>query len=94
MLNIIGLIVVGLIIGLLARAILPGRQKLGLIATMLLGVLGAVVGGLVASQLGSGDLFELNVLGFIVAVASAVLLLAVAERAGIGAGPRRQRLAR
>ena len=83
--QILGLIIVGLIIGVLARLLLPGRQKIGLPLTLLLGVAGALIGGLVASYLGTGEIFELNVLGFIVAVIAAVALLAAAQAAGIGA---------
>ncbi|MGY1653670.1 GlsB/YeaQ/YmgE family stress response membrane protein [Geodermatophilus sp. SYSU D01119] len=77
--QILGLIVVGLIIGALARLIKPGRQRLSIVATLLLGVVGALIGGVVASLLGTGDIFELNVIGFIVAVVAAVLLIGVAE---------------
>ena len=75
----IGFIVAGLVIGALARLIKPGKQNLSLIATMLLGLAGSVIGGVIASALGTGDIFELNVLGFIVAVVAAVLLIGVAE---------------
>jgi len=50
-----------------------------------LGVLGSVIGGWVASALGTGDVWELNFLGAVVAVLASVGLLAVAEAAGIGA---------
>lgn len=75
----IGFIVAGLIIGALARLIKPGRQHLSLLMTLLLGLAGSVVGGVVANLLGTGDIFELNVLGFIVAVVAAVALIGVAE---------------
>jgi uncharacterized membrane protein YeaQ/YmgE (transglycosylase-associated protein family) len=88
----IGFIVAGLVIGLLARLILPGRQRVGLLWTLVLGVLGSVVGGVIANLVGSGDVMELNVFGFVVAVLAAVALLAVAERAGLGAGPRQRRI--
>ena len=88
----IGFIVAGLIIGLLARLLLPGRQRIGLLWTLVLGVLGSVVGGVVANAIGSGDIMELNVFGFIVAVIAAVALLAVAERVGLGAGRDRRHL--
>ena len=88
----IGFIVAGLVIGLLARLLLPGRQRIGLLWTLVLGVLGSVIGGTIANAIGSGDIFELNVFGFVVAVIAAVALLAVAERAGIGAAPERRRL--
>jgi uncharacterized membrane protein YeaQ/YmgE (transglycosylase-associated protein family) len=81
----IGFLVAGLVIGLLARLLLPGPQHIGLALTLLLGVLGSVVGGTIANAIGTGDIWELNVVGFVVAVIASVGLLAVAERAGIGA---------
>jgi uncharacterized membrane protein YeaQ/YmgE (transglycosylase-associated protein family) len=88
----VGFIVAGLVIGLLARLLLPGRQRIGLLWTLVLGVLGSVVGGVAANAVGSGDIMELNFIGFVVAVLAAVGLLAVAERAGLGAGSERKRL--
>ena len=75
----IGFIIAGLVIGALARLIKPGKQTLGLLATLLLGLAGSVIGGVIASLLGTGNVFELNVLGFVVAVIAAVLLIGVAE---------------
>ena len=77
----IGFIVAGLVIGALARLVKPGKQRLGLLATLLLGLAGSIIGGLVANLLGTGGIFELNVIGFIVAVISAVLLIGVFEAA-------------
>jgi uncharacterized membrane protein YeaQ/YmgE (transglycosylase-associated protein family) len=48
-LHIIWMLILGLIVGLIARLIVPGRQRLGLIATALLGVVGAYVGGTLGS---------------------------------------------
>ena len=75
----IGFIVAGLVIGALARLIKPGKQNLGLLATLLLGLVGSVIGGVVASLLGTGNIFELNFLGFVVAVIASVLLVGTAE---------------
>ncbi len=75
----IGFIVAGLVIGALARLIKPGKQNLSLLMTLLLGLVGSVIGGLIASALGTGDIWELNVLGFVLAVVAAVLLIGVAE---------------
>lgn len=77
----IGFIVAGLVIGALARLIKPGKQNLSVLMTLLLGLAGSIIGGLVANLLGSGSIFELNVLGFVVAVVAAVLLIGVAEGA-------------
>lgn len=81
-LDILGLLVVGLIIGALARLFKPGRQRLGLGMTLLLGVVGAIIGGLIASFFGTGDVFELNILGFVLAVVAAVLLIGAVEGSG------------
>jgi uncharacterized membrane protein YeaQ/YmgE (transglycosylase-associated protein family) len=88
----IGFIIAGLIIGALARLLMPGRQKIGLLWTLVLGLAGSVIGGTIANAIGTGDIFELNVIGFIVAVLSSIALLVVAERAGLGEGPDRKRL--
>jgi uncharacterized membrane protein YeaQ/YmgE (transglycosylase-associated protein family) len=88
----IGFIVAGLIIGALARLLMPGRQKIGLLWTLLVGLAGSVIGGSIANLIGTGDIMELNVIGFIVAVFCSVGLLVVAERAGLGEAPDRKRL--
>ena len=90
----IGFIVAGLIIGALARLLLPGRQRISLPWTLLLGVIGSVIGGTVANVIGTGGIFELNVIGFVMAVVASVVLLAAAEKRGIGSGPERGRLGR
>lgn len=77
----IGFIVFGLVVGALARLILPGRQRIGLLMTLVLGLAGSVIGGTIANAVGSGDIFELNIFGSIVAIVSAVVLLAIAEAA-------------
>ena len=75
----IGFLVAGLVIGALARLIKPGKQSLGLLATLGLGLVGSLIGGLIAQMLGTGSIWELNVLGFVLAVIAAVLLIGVAE---------------
>ena len=84
----IGFIVFGLVVGALARLLVPGRQHLGIGMTLLLGVIGSVVGGIVANALGTGDVFELNIVGSLVAIATAVVLVVAGERVG---GLRRTR---
>ena len=79
MLNIIGLIVVGLVIGVIARLIKPGRQNISLLWTFLLGIGGALIGGIVASLIGTGDIWELDFLGTVVGVIAAIILIGAAE---------------
>jgi len=76
---VIGFIVAGLVIGALARLVKPGKQNLSVIATLVLGLVGSVIGGVIANLFGTGGIFELNVLGFIAAVIASVLLIGVAE---------------
>lgn len=77
MFQILGLIVVGAIIGVLARLIVPGKQRIGMLVTVVLGIVGAIIGGLIAHALGIGEITELNVGGFILAVIAAVVLVGV-----------------
>ncbi len=84
----IGFIVFGLVVGALARLIKPGDQNLSILMTLLVGLAGSVIGGVIANLLGTGDIFELNLLGAIVAIISAVVLLGVVEgAAGSRKGP-------
>jgi uncharacterized membrane protein YeaQ/YmgE (transglycosylase-associated protein family) len=68
----------GLIIGLLARAIMPGAQHMGLILTMILGLVGAWVGGAIGR--GMGLYREGHPAGFLMALVGALVVLFVATR--------------
>ena len=71
------MIVVGLVAGLLARAIKPGNDAMGWIMTIVLGIVGAIVGGLIASALhldGSGKFMSL-----VFSVIGAIILLFIYE---------------
>ena len=78
----IGFIVFGLVVGILARLVVPGRQHLSFVMTLVLGLAGSVVGGVVANALGTGDIFELNFLGSVVAIATSVVLIVIGDRVG------------
>ena len=73
--GILGWIVFGLIVGALAKLVMPGRDPGGLIVTMLLGIVGAVIGGYMGRVLG---LYGPNqAAGFVMSFVGAVLLLAI-----------------
>lgn len=79
--EIIGAIVLGIIAGFLARALLPGKQSMGLLMTMILGIAGAFVGYLIFTELfgiGDEDTFDLG--GLLGAVIGAMILLFIYER--------------
>jgi uncharacterized membrane protein YeaQ/YmgE (transglycosylase-associated protein family) len=74
--TILGAIVVGAIIGALARLAMPGRQNVGMLITILLGILGSFLGSWITSQFGYQNANGgFAVLPFIVGVAVAVLLI-------------------
>ncbi|QLH40031.1 MAG: GlsB/YeaQ/YmgE family stress response membrane protein [Defluviicoccus sp.] len=73
--GIISWIIFGLIAGLIAKLLMPGRDPGGFIITILLGIAGAVVGGFIATQFGYGGVDGFNFGSFIVAVLGAIILL-------------------
>ena len=87
----IGFLAFGLVVGLLARLLLPGRQKIGLVWTVVLGVIGSIIGGTIANALRSGSIWELNFVGAVAAIGASVVLLAIAERSGMLTGGRDRR---
>jgi uncharacterized membrane protein YeaQ/YmgE (transglycosylase-associated protein family) len=81
-------LLIGLVVGALARLVVPGRQHIGMIMTILIGIVAAVVGGiLTAAVLGAGH----TVITFIVAVLAAALLVSAFTTRGYGRGRSRSR---
>jgi len=85
---VLGFIFFGLVVGAIARLIAPGRHPLGLLMTLAIGLVGSIIGGIVANSLGTGDILELNLLGSIVAIATAAVLVGVVS-AGTSRRPAR-----
>ena len=73
--GILSWIVFGLIAGLIAKLIMPGNDPGGFIITILLGIVGAVVGGFIANGLGYGGVDGFNFGSFMVAVIGSLVLL-------------------
>lgn len=74
---IITLIVIGLIAGFVARALVPGDDSMSIPATIALGIVGSFVGGFLASLIGRGDGSYLNAVGIIGSVIGAIVALLV-----------------
>src|SRR4051794_38709991 len=80
LLTVIWFILIGAVVGLLARLVVPGRNSIGTLMTILVGIVGAILGGVVAHAVGAGTL-----IAFIFAVVIAAILAAM-----IGGGARRR----
>jgi uncharacterized membrane protein YeaQ/YmgE (transglycosylase-associated protein family) len=74
------LAVIGLVLGALARLVIPGRQQVGLLATSLCGIGGSLLGGVLADALDFG-----SILGFLTAIAVAIGLILLVESSQRGA---------
>jgi len=70
-------IVMGLIVGVLAKWIMPGKDPGGFIITILIGIAGAFVGGFIGSLLGLGKVTGFNLGSLLLAIGGAILLLFV-----------------
>lgn len=73
--GILSWILMGLIVGVVAKLLMPGRDPGGFIITILLGIAGAIVGGFIASLFGLGSAAAFTFHTFLVALGGAVLLL-------------------
>jgi uncharacterized membrane protein YeaQ/YmgE (transglycosylase-associated protein family) len=73
--GVVSWIVFGLIAGILARCIMPGVKHFGFIMTVILGVIGAVIGGAVSTALGFGDVNGFNIASIAIATVGAIIVL-------------------
>lgn len=86
--GILSWIIVGLIVGLIARIIVPGSRRLGCLGTILLGILGSFVGGLIGSLI-AGDGIEIGPSGWIGSIVGAIAILVVVRFVDSGRRERR-----
>lgn len=68
-------VLMGLIVGLLARFIMPGKERGGIIITILLGIGGALLGGYLGSELGVGTVSGFDIRSILIATGGAILIL-------------------
>lgn len=80
--SIISFVFFGLIVGLIARALMPGRQHMSLVMTTLLGIAGSFVGGFVGSVIHGGNVLELRTTGILGSILGALLVMLVAGAVG------------
>ncbi len=74
--GIIGFLIVGLIAGFIARALVPGPDPMGWLGTMILGIVGSFVGGTLAALIFGGTL-ELSASGIIGSIVGAIIVLLI-----------------
>lgn len=72
--EIIGTIIFGAVIGVLARLVLPGRQSYGMIVTVVLGIAGALIGYWLWDVLGGTDTAGIDVIRWVISIAAAAVL--------------------
>lgn len=68
-------IIIGLIAGVIAKLIMPGKDPGGFVITILLGIAGALVGGFIGSALGFGPVNSFNFGSIVIAILGAIVLL-------------------
>jgi uncharacterized membrane protein YeaQ/YmgE (transglycosylase-associated protein family) len=78
--GILSWILLGLVVGVLAKWIMPGDDPGGFVITVLIGISGAVVGGFIASTFGLGTVTGFNVGSLVIAVGGSLLLLFLYRR--------------
>ncbi|GGV63174.1 MULTISPECIES: GlsB/YeaQ/YmgE family stress response membrane protein [Streptomyces] len=79
--GIISAIVIGVIIGTLGRLVVPGRQRIGILWTILIGIVAALVGAAIASALGVADTKGVDWIEWLIQIALAAVGVAALDRA-------------
>ena len=75
--QILGWIVFGLVAGAIARLLMPGRQPMGIILTIVLGIIGSFVGGAIGNMFNGGSLMDPAPSGYLGSILGAFLILLV-----------------
>ena len=75
--GILSWIILGLVVGIIAKLLMPGKDPGGIFMTIILGIAGAIGGGFISSAIGFGRVTGFDIRSLIIAVGGAVLLLIV-----------------
>ena len=82
----LGVIIVALVVGVLARAILPGKDDIGCLGTIVLGWVGSLAGGVLGNLIGGGSVFSFERAGIIGSIIGAMVVLLVYRIVSRGKG--------
>ena len=77
MVTIIGTIIFGAVIGILARLVLPGRQNIGALMTVVLGIIGALIGYWIWGMIGNGNTSGIDWIRWIISIIAAAILVSL-----------------
>jgi uncharacterized membrane protein YeaQ/YmgE (transglycosylase-associated protein family) len=75
--GILSWILLGLIVGIIAKFVMPGKDAGGVFITIILGIAGAFVGGFIGSTLGLGSVTGFDIRSLLIAVGGSILLLII-----------------
>jgi len=77
MMGILSWIILGLVVGVIAKFLMPGQDPGGIFITILLGIAGAIGGGFISSAIGFGEVTGFDLRSLIIAVGGSIILLAI-----------------
>jgi len=75
--GILSWLILGLVVGIIAKFLMPGRDPGGFVITIIIGIAGAFVGGFIGSRIGFGSVSGFDLRSLLIAVGGAVLLLLI-----------------
>lgn len=80
MMGILSWVVLGLLAGIIARCIMPGKEHMGIFMTIILGIIGALIGGVVSTALGFGKVDGFNIYSIAIATVGSIIVLFVIHK--------------
>jgi uncharacterized membrane protein YeaQ/YmgE (transglycosylase-associated protein family) len=75
--GILSWLVLGLVVGIIAKFIMPGKDPGGFVITIILGIAGAFVGGFIGSRIGFGTVSGFDIRSLMIAIGGAIILLVI-----------------
>ncbi|MFB6325566.1 hypothetical protein HA42_03470 [Pantoea deleyi] len=78
--GILSWVLFGLLAGVIARCIMPGKENMGIFMTIVLGIIGALIGGAVSTALGFGQVSGFNIFSIAIATVGAIIVLFVIHK--------------